>query len=303
MLREALPLPVCWTASQVVAVSAMGRLCCLHRAGSSLRDKARRMKSLPRPQTWRERDSEPLVVSSFFGVQQTGIYRAPLSRNCVFFSNNPELKDLAESMGWIFELANRGILKPSADLATCSLQSKYVKFLQFVDDYPELSSFQRITYFDHKFFFKPAHMRWIGQHMQRDKAILIRETPGLKDSLSDEVNAALPQERYRKAMPETLEWISDLKANRGVVGRVRIMNTGILHYEQPHLARPFVDEVFQTCWALRQPECQIIFAALSQSFEFLIQRIGWHELNPTHAEFNPTRPRPLLDRIGRYAKP
>ena len=47
-----------------------------------------------------------LIISSFFGTGCDIFYYAPTSKNCVFFSNNLNIKDEIISKGWKFEFIN-----------------------------------------------------------------------------------------------------------------------------------------------------------------------------------------------------
>ena len=47
-----------------------------------------------------------LIISSFFGTGCDIFYHAPTSKNCVFFSNNLNIKDEIISKGWKFEFIN-----------------------------------------------------------------------------------------------------------------------------------------------------------------------------------------------------
>jgi hypothetical protein len=103
------------------------------------------------------RGERHVLLSGFFGDQFTRVYPAISEYDCVFFSNNAVLKDEVESKGWTFVVLSGHEL--SSDLRISSQQSKYVKFLQFLADYPEFANVDKFTYFDHKFRVTSEHIR------------------------------------------------------------------------------------------------------------------------------------------------
>ena len=219
-----------------------------------------------------------LLVSCAFGTGIESVYPAVSGRNCVFFSNNDSVRSEVEAKGWIFEFVN--IHPRTNDLRISSMQSKYIKFLQFLRDFPEYHKFSKITYFDHKFFVQESHVTWIDNHFQGNKSILIRHTPRRKTSIFDEVKDANNQKRYSESMPATLEWIDYQKRCHNIVENTRISNTGIIAYKSIEAIKPLLDSVYNAVWQLAQPECQIIWACLSQPYSEYIQTIDWNELSP-----------------------
>ena len=221
-----------------------------------------------------------LITSCYFGTKPSGIYPAPMSENCVFFSNNPDMKAEAECSGWVFLYTPH--LPLSSNKLIGSLQSKYVKFLQFIDDYTDLDTSGGVLYFDHKFEVTSQHLSAMLDG--NDKAIVIRNTPKLKPTIAHEVEAAMRQERYQYAMPETLEWVERHVATGEYSETVRIVNTGLILYRDPEQARGLTDEIYKVCWQLAQPECQIIWAVLSQKFQNMIARLDWEQVTPLWQE-------------------
>jgi hypothetical protein len=64
---------------------------------------------------------------------------------------------------------------------------------------------------------------------------------------------------------------------------VRIVNTGLIHYENYAVVMPMLDEIYTAVWELGQPECQIIWAALSQAYDAHIQAVPFEALKPKWA--------------------
>ena len=85
-------------------------------------------------------------------------------------------------------------------------------------------------------------------------------------------------------MPRTLAWIEDMKARSGISDDVVITNTGLIDYSNIEDVMPFLDEIYTTVWKLEQPECQIIWAVLSQKYDDAIQKVPWKDLSPMWAE-------------------
>ena len=222
-----------------------------------------------------------ILVSGYFGVGAQHIFPAVEGRACVFFSNDESLRGAAESKGWIFDFVAQHPLTP--DYRISSQQSKYIKFLQFLKDRPEYQTLDAVTYFDHKLNVKEEHIRWILAHMNPEKSILMRMTPKLKKHLDDEIRPALAQDRYKANMEKTIRWIEALRATKHIKENVRIANTGLIHYARIDTIMPMLDEIYRTVWELGQPECQIVWAVVSQAYEDHIQCVAASDLNPSRA--------------------
>jgi glycosyltransferase involved in cell wall biosynthesis len=145
-----------------------------------------------------------IVVSGYFGKKLTGAYRAPQLENCFFFSNNSEMKSVVENQGWTFLYEH---IPVSSDSRISSLQSKYVKFLQFDKNKIGWVPGQAILYFDHKLEVKKEHIEKIKRFCESH--LLIRNTPKEKITIQDEIDAALGQKRYAEVMGETVEWVKN----------------------------------------------------------------------------------------------
>ncbi len=215
------------------------------------------------------------AISCYFGVKATGVYEAPLPGNSYFFSNNIALREIAQIKGWIFTYLKN--LPLSGESRVASLQSKCIKFLQFNRAQIGFGDDEPILYFDHKFFVKKHHIDFVEERCKTE--ILIRNTPAIKLKLQDEINSALPQKRYREVMKETVEWVNDKITNHGYNSVNRIMNTGLIYFKNPRAAEALCREVYSACWLLGQPECQIIWATLSQRYEKLMTRVDWSDMD------------------------
>jgi hypothetical protein len=215
------------------------------------------------------------IISCYFGSNKTGVYEAPLDADCFFFSNNKYLEPLAQKSGWNFVFVND--IPVSAEPRVASLQSKFIKFLQFNKSLINWTPGESILYFDHKFAVKSEHIGPIQNFCSSE--ILIRNTPKNKLSIQDEINAAMQQKRYAEVMVETVQWlIAKIKKEKLSVNN-RIMSTGLILYADVEKSQKLCDEVYEAYWFLGQPECQIIWSLLSQPYESLITRFSWSDLD------------------------
>jgi len=223
-----------------------------------------------------------VTLSGYFGVGPTGVYPLPEGIEGHFISNNPNLKWDAEANGWRFHMF-AGI-PMSADLRINSLQSKLIKFLQF--DTSALGIKSNILYIDHKLKVEHNHLAAIVNRC--DRALLIRTHPKTTRTLQEEVNASKNQKRYAEVMAQTVQWINHGIANEGFKNPDKVAATGLIYYTDPEIVRPLINRVFNTCWLLGQPQCQIIWSLLAQSYEQHIRQIPWTEIEPLWREPEPS---------------
>ena len=226
-----------------------------------------------------------LVISCIFGDKFKKVYPSPLSINCFFFTNNIHLKKEIENKGWKYVFVD---FPMSSCPITSSLQSKYIKFLVFLKDYPEFKKHKQILYFDHKVFIKKEEivkLVSLSNESNNKYNIIIRKHESTRYSIWDEVNEAKKQERYNKNMKETIEFINNKLEKKEIVENVEICNTGLIFYNNYHEIMPLLNNIYNTCVSLQQPECQIIWAVLSQKYMDKIKLIDFHrEINPLWKE-------------------
>jgi hypothetical protein len=222
-----------------------------------------------------------LLISCIFGDFFKHVHRAVPGFKCIFFTNNRELKTEIEDKGWQYKFVADFPL--TSDYRVSSLHAKYIKFLQFLNEFTEYRNAGRIIYFDHKFRVLKDHIDFISSIFAEDKSILVRNTPLLKTSLiysiQNEIDDAMGQERYEVAMEQTLRWLDSQIIGRNLTLENRVMHTGIIGYKNIQKIYPLLTEIYETILLLGQPECQIIFALLSQEYEGDIHRIEAPDLN------------------------
>jgi hypothetical protein len=222
-----------------------------------------------------ENQERAAVISCVFGNSFRSVYFAPQQFSSYFYSNNPNLETQARHKGWKFRYVD---LPLSEDNAVSSFQSKYVKYLQVrkASDHTYLNQYNEILYVDHKFMITDWHVRQFLNIKQRP--VLIRKTPRLKVSVWDEVQEAGLQERYRRYMNETLEYVRRQIAG-GCSDQIRVCNTGLICYSmQNACALELADTVYADLCAVGTPECQIIWCMASQKYSHLIQQIEFNQI-------------------------
>ena len=228
-----------------------------------------------------------LVISCYFGDRQKKLYKAPLHYNCYFFSNNKNLQQEAEENKWIFFYIDFIL---SSDYIVSSCQSKYIKFLKFLDDFAKFKMYNSILYFDDKVYIKEEHIDiLIDISNQSDKYnIIIRKHENNKNTIMSEVEEAKHQERYARNMDKTLKLINQKINNNEIKNDVEICNTGLIMYinhNQYNELKFMLNNIYNTSVTLQQPECQILWAIYSQKYLNKIKLIDFHNvINPVWKE-------------------
>ena len=216
-----------------------------------------------------------VVISCWFGTS-TDIAAAPVSSSvrAIFLTNNPTLTQLISSRGWEVVLTTDQIHArdvspldadnkqtiPSGQPGKSSLQSKQVKFLCFPEEHRHIiQNYQTIIYMDHKRIVDDI------DHLLKfhTSDILLRYDKKMK-TIDREIQIANFQKRYSASMPGTIRWIQgELQSLGKKPSDIRICNTGVIVYQNNERVLKFIKEVYDNCVALRQPECQLIWATLA----------------------------------------
>ena len=146
------------------------------------------------------------VIGCIFGKEFQRVYPAVKNYDAYFFTNNQEMKPTLEEAGWKYIFIDKPM---SDDIAVSSLQSKYIKFLQFLknDEFSFFNKYDRIVYADHKLDLKDEHVEYLLERIG-DSDILVRDHNRERKSIWEEVEAAKRQERYLRFMPQTISAIA-----------------------------------------------------------------------------------------------
>jgi hypothetical protein len=221
-----------------------------------------------------------LVFSGVFGKRFSKLHPAPFAGKSFLFSNNRALESEAERTGWEYVYVDQEL---SDDYRVSSVQSKWVKFLSVVDEYPEIFADKRfLVYVDHKLKLQKKHV--VKLYSMSNPGVIIRTTPIVKTSVYDEFYMSLTQERYREFKDVTEEWICE-KLQNGFREEQRVCNTGLIAYDlKNESARALASEVYQAVVDTGNPCCQIIWTVLSQRYAQHIKTIDlldldiiWHD--------------------------
>jgi hypothetical protein len=199
------------------------------------------------------------------------------NHDAYFFTNNSRLESAIEAAGWKYVFVDFPL---SDDGAISSFQSKYIKFLQFLKnkDYSFIDKYDTIIYTDHKLELKDSHVKYLLERMNGHE-ILVRDHPGNRKNIWEEVGAAMFQERYLRFMPQTIDYVRK-KAHSGYSEKPVVVATGLIVYR--HLNKntmDFVDEVYSDLESIGTSECQIVWSMLGQKHTDIIKIIGWDELD------------------------
>lgn len=222
-------------------------------------------------------DKNILFVSGVFGEKFSRVHAAVEGFRCIMFCNNPSLGKDARNKGW--EVVYVDHLPISKDYLVSSLQSKYVKFLQFLKDYPEFNCYNHIIYSDHKTCILPYQLHFLIQKVEENKSILLisnRQGYSIRNAV-EVASSERGQERYQRSLEETVDWIQS-RVDAGFASwDSQIYATGFVSYKNYAPILPLLDEVYDVSLSLGQPHCQIIFSALCQEYKNYMQWIYWED--------------------------
>jgi hypothetical protein len=220
-----------------------------------------------------------LIISCFFGNKKANVYEAPLNKNCYFFSNNTYMREEVENKKWVFVMVDQ--FDVSEDYVVSSCQSKYIKFLKFMDDYLEFDKYNYVLYFDQKVYIKEEHIDKLIETINNDSTpfnIFIRKHEAKRNTIMSEVDAALGQERYKRNMDKTVDLINNKINNGEIRNEIDICNTGLIFYINYSQVKEMLDDIYYTCMLQQQPECQIIWAIYSQKYLDKIKLIDFYNV-------------------------
>lgn len=239
-----------------------------------------------------------LFISCIFGKHFKHVHPSPDNKNSYFFTNNTELKYEIINKGWNYIFVDKDL---TDDHLVSSLQSKYIKFLEFLDDFPEFKNREIIIYFDHMEIVSTATVDEIQLLINKnlDKSLIIRQKP-YKTNVHQEIEEAIKQNRYAKNMNLTKKFIKNIISTEEFSEDVTVCNTGLLIYTNRHKIRELLKNVYNKCIEHQQPECQIYWSIFSQKYKNEITEIKWTDIK--NQRKNPDELFHGLKRIPKYIK-
>ena len=215
-----------------------------------------------------------LLISCIFGNKFEIVHPSPDIKNSYFFTNNPMIETEVKNKGWNYIYVNKPI---SNDSIVSALQSKYIKFLEFLKDFPQFQNKEPIIYFDHKENVSVDTLSEIKILINNNpnKALIIRQTPSIKTTINHEIIEAMKQPRYKKNINKTIKFVNNMVSSGSISKNVRICNTGLLIYINKYKIEKLLNNVYNKCMEHRQPECQIYWSIFSQKYKNEIKEISW----------------------------
>ncbi len=224
-----------------------------------------------------------LIISCIFGKQFKYVHPSPDNKNSYFFTNNKELKGEIINKGWNYVYVNKVL---SDDIIISSLQSKYIKFLKFLDNFPQFQNAETIIYADHKLNVLPESLKKIRLLIDnnRKKSVIINKSPANKTNVYHEVKAAMGQQRYVKNMDKTIKFIKDITSTKEYSENVKICSTGLLIFINRENIKELLNNVYKKCIEHQQPECQIYWSIFSQKHKDKIKEIKWTDIKKIKRE-------------------
>ncbi len=215
------------------------------------------------------------VISCIFGVEFNLVHPAFAGRICTLFSNNPKLEEEAVSKGWNFRYVKKHPLSSNSRIS--SIQSKYIKFLQFYEEFSDFSVSDPLFYADHKFMLDPVKLELMEDNFLESSFSLFLPS-GRERSIIEEVKVASDFQRYKETMPQTVAWLHNLANQNRCKLDEDVKCTTFIYYKNPEKVKSLLDEVYRVTWDIAQPECQIIFGALCQAYPEDVFSITWKDI-------------------------
>ena len=189
------------------------------------------------------------------------------------------MKDEIILKGWNFMFMDVPI---SEDILISSLHSKQIKFLQFKNEFPLLFNGNDILYFDHKVEITDDHVHYLHEISKQNPSIEIiirRHEDVVRNTIHAEINDAVNyMERYRRHMPETIDYITKYIFENNLSFETTICNTGILYYHNVQHTNTLLSKIYDASYMLQQPECQVFWATFSQQYKPFIFHINFNDI-------------------------
>ena len=190
------------------------------------------------------------------------------------------MKDEIILKGWNFMFMDVPI---SEDILISSLQSKQIKFIQFKNEFPLLFNGNDILYFDHKVEITDEHVNYLHGISKQNPSIEIiirKHERSSRKTIHDEIDdAASYMERYKRHMPETIEYITKYIFENNLSFETTICNTGLIYYHNVHHTDALLRKIYEISNMLQQPECQVFWAVFAQQYVPHISHINFNDIS------------------------
>lgn len=208
------------------------------------------------------------IITCIFGKKFQRLHPA-VSNECIVYSNNKNLAQEAHKKGWKFEFID---LPLSDDDVISSLQSKFIKFMQF--NYDKNTEY---LYHDHKIIITEDLVNKVKSN-KSNKSIFVTFTPNKDRTVHKEFLIGLKQKRYSQAKDKTLDFLNEMEINEYSCNTA-VMRTGLIYYKKvDDRVKHFLDLVYNSCKKLNNPHCQIFWGLYAQKFENLIDVVPLENL-------------------------
>lgn len=221
-----------------------------------------------------------LIISCNFGNKWLYVHPAPKvpnQKNCVFFTNNKNMKNIIIENNWQYEfidsMANFNNRDPSTDYIQQSIYSKYIKFLQFLTNETykkKYGHYKTILYFDNKINITKDYIdNLINISYYYCNYYVLLANGNNNKTYQNEIKDASDQERYNRSMPKTIKFLNKkYNINSNDYKKIKpLINTGILFYHNyEYLINTLLSDVYKSIIKLNQPECQLIINILALKY-------------------------------------
>jgi hypothetical protein len=202
-------------------------------------------------------------ITCIFGSKINDVKKSPCSTHSYLFTNNKDLKNLIISKGWKYYYVDKPLLNSSL---ICSLQSKYIKFLMFLNDFPEFKlNYKKILYCDHKYDLSSSEQIELVHtvfNKYPNHIFIVRGHRDAKRNIKKEIKQSKRQTRYALNLSKTLNYINVMCKQKKCSLKTPVYLTGLIFYNNIEQSLKLTSQVYDLCIKHNQPQCQLYFAII-----------------------------------------